>query len=88
MGHGLSFLGGPCCLRRYMEIGQKIKTLRLERGMKQKELAKVLSISSQAISKCENGKTLPDISVLPQIADYFGISMDELFDYKRADRGE
>lgn len=66
-----------------MTIGQKIRALREQSGMTQKDLAKMLSISAQAISKWENGVNYPDISVLPQIADGFGISMDELFDYKK-----
>lgn len=43
---------------------------------------KMLSTSPQAISKWENGKNMPDISVLPQIADVFGISIDELLGHK------
>jgi len=66
-----------------MSIGQKIRALRLSHSLKQRELAKMLSISPQAISKWENGKNMPDISVLPKIADCFGISMDELFDHKK-----
>lgn len=66
-----------------MNIGQKIKALRTANGIRQKQFAQMLSISPQAISKWENGKNMPDISVLPKIADCFGISMDELFDYKK-----
>lgn len=66
-----------------MNIVKNIKRLRLLNNMRQKDLAEILSVSPQAISKWESGKNMPDISVLPQIADNFGVSMDELFDYKK-----
>ena len=65
-----------------MNIGKNIKRLRLLNDMKQKEFAQMLSISPQAISKWENGKNMPDISVLPKIADIFGTSIDELLGHK------
>ena len=64
-----------------MAIGMKIKTLRKQHNITQRDLAKILCVTSQAISKWENGKNMPDISVLPMVARLFGISMDELFDY-------
>ena len=67
-----------------MAIGQKIKDLRKENNVTQRALAKYLCITSQAISKWENGHTLPDVNMLPRIADMFGVSMDELFDYRCA----
>jgi transcriptional regulator with XRE-family HTH domain len=45
-------------------------------------LAKGLQISFQSVSKWENGATSPDISFLPLIAEYFGVTIDELFNYK------
>lgn len=63
-------------------IGEKIRTLRKNKKMTQAELAEALSVSSQSVSKWENGLSVPDISVLPAIARYFGITMDELFDYR------
>ena len=65
-----------------MNIGQKIKALRTANGISQKEFAKVISISPQAISKWENGKNMPDISMLPKITHIFGISIDELLGHK------
>ncbi len=65
-----------------MELGQKIRELRKRRGMTQEQLADVFAVSFQTISKWENGINTPDISLLPVIAEFFGISMDELFDYK------
>ncbi len=63
-------------------IGDKIKTLRNSKQITQTELANALSVSPQTVSKWENHITAPDISVLPVIARYFGITMDELFDYR------
>lgn len=64
-----------------MNIGHKIKELRKERGITQEQLANNIGISFQAISKWETGIALPDITLTPILASYFGISMDELFDF-------
>lgn len=64
-----------------MNIGNKIKELRKQRGITQEELAKSIGISFQAVSKWENGIALPDITLAPILASYFGISMDELFEF-------
>ncbi|MBQ8496903.1 MAG: helix-turn-helix transcriptional regulator [Clostridia bacterium] len=64
-----------------MNIGNKIRELRKARGITQEELASSIGISFQAVSKWENNIALPDITLAPVLASYFGISMDELFDY-------
>lgn len=63
-------------------IGMKIHALRKCKGITQAQLAEVLSVTAQSVSKWENEITVPDISILPVIARYFGISMDELFGYR------
>ncbi len=63
-------------------IGDKIKLLRKLKGITQEELSDVLHISFQAISKWENGLAQPDISIIPAIANYFGVTIDELFGFK------
>lgn len=63
-------------------IGDKIKLLRKLKDITQEELSDVLHISYQAISKWENGLAQPDISTIPVIANYFGVTIDELFDFK------
>lgn len=63
-------------------IGDKIKLLRKLKGVTQEELSEVLHISFQAISKWENGLAQPDISMIPVIANYFGVTIDELFGFK------
>ncbi len=66
-----------------MKIGDKIKELRKANRMTQEQLAAYLSISSQAVSKWETGTSSPDIEMLPRIASFFGITIDELMDFDR-----
>ena len=68
-----------------MNIGNKIKELRKQRGLTQEQLANSIGISFQAISKWENGIALPDITLAPTLASYFGVSMDELFEFNLKD---
>ena len=63
-----------------MEIGSKIKQLRCRASLTQEQLADKLGLSAQAVSKWENSATMPDISLLPELAQIFGTSIDELFD--------
>jgi len=65
-----------------MELGTKIRQMRLVASMTQEQLANRLGLSAQAVSKWENNVSMPDISLLPEIAEVFGISLDELFDLK------
>ena len=64
-----------------MKMGEKIKELRKEKGISQEALAQVLGVSFQAVSKWETGVTMPDVSLIPPIASFFAVSIDELFDY-------
>ena len=63
-----------------MDIGNKIKQLRLHAGMTQEQLAAKLGISAQSVSKWETAVTMPDITLLPILAGELGISIDDLFD--------
>ena len=60
-------------------IGKKIAALRKSRYITQAQLAEYLFLVPQTVSKWEAGNGSPDISLLPKIADFFGISLDELF---------
>ncbi len=62
-----------------MELSNKIKQLRTQKGVKQEKLAEAMGVSAQAVSKWETGAALPDISLLPELAVYFGVTIDELF---------
>ena len=64
-------------------IGKKIKALRKERNMTQERLADLVGVSFQAVSKWENGIALPDITLVPRLAQIFGVTTDELFDYNQ-----
>lgn len=64
-----------------MKIGEKIKVLRKTKNISQESLAKVLGVTFQAVSKWETNITAPDVSLIPSIASFFGVSIDELFDY-------
>ena len=56
-----------------MELGNKIKTLRLRAGMTQEMLAEEMGVSFQTISKWENNICAPDVSMLPKLSVYFGV---------------
>lgn len=60
-------------------VGLIILSLRKAKGITQEELAQKLNISSQAVSKWENGACLPDTQMLPILAKYFNVSIDYLF---------
>ena len=59
-------------------IGTKLRKLRRGRDLTQEEVAAHLGISFQAISKWERGDGYPDITILPALSRYFGVTVDEL----------
>lgn len=59
-------------------LGRRIARLRLTKAATQERLARELSVSPQAVSKWENDINYPDISLLPQLAQFLGVSIDEL----------
>ena len=61
-----------------IDIGSKIKTLRLSKSMTQEQLAKALHVSAQAVSKWENGKSYLDIHSLLLLSALFDVSLDQL----------
>ncbi len=63
-----------------MELGNKIRMLRLRAGLTQEMLAEEMGVSFQTISKWENSVCAPDISMLPKLSVYFGVTIDEMFD--------
>lgn len=64
--------------QNFMCLGENIAALRKNRGFTQEELAKRLGVSPQAVSKWENGTACPDIALLPEIADIFSVTVDDL----------
>ncbi|MBR4279032.1 MAG: helix-turn-helix transcriptional regulator [Clostridia bacterium] len=65
-----------------LPIGENIKALRIEAGLTQRALAHKLCVSMQAVSKWEIGTSYPDITLLPQIANLFSVTVDRLFTEK------
>lgn len=65
-----------------------ISELRKERGLTQKELANLLGVSFQAVSKWENGATLPDVSLLPALSEIFKVSVDQVLGLKSSYNAE
>lgn len=66
-----------------LKLGDKIRSLRKAKNISQEVLAQYLGISFQAVSKWENGDTMPDVTMIPAIASFFEVSTDELFDFNR-----
>ncbi len=69
-------------------IGNKIKTLRREQKVTQEMLAEALGVTPQAISRWESGNGYPDMELLPALADFFAVSIDELIGYRKSEREE
>ena len=59
-------------------IGKRISEYRKKKNLKQDELAEMLGVSPQAVSKWENDISCPDISLLPELSRILGVSIDEL----------
>lgn len=69
-------------------LGTNIRELRMKKGMTQEQLAYEFGVSSQTISRWENETTYPDITMLPVIADFFGVTIDELVGHAKECPGE
>ncbi len=61
-----------------LAIGEKIRKLRRDKNLTQEEVAQHLGVSFQSVSKWERGDGYPDITLLPALSRYFGVSTDEL----------
>ncbi|MDR3121010.1 MAG: helix-turn-helix domain-containing protein, partial [Clostridiales bacterium] len=59
-------------------IAENLKTLRKGKDLTQEEAAEILGVSSQSVSKWERGDTLPDITLLPALANLYKVSVDML----------
>lgn len=67
---------------REINIAHVLVGKRKEKGITQDDLAHFIGVSKASVSKWETGQSYPDVTLLPQLAAYFNISIDELMDYK------
>ena len=61
-----------------IDISKKIKDLRLEKNLKQKDVASAINIATNTLSQFENNKGRPSLEVLSLLADFFNVSLDYL----------
>jgi transcriptional regulator with XRE-family HTH domain len=66
-----------------MDIGKKIKTLRLSKPLTQNELANILGVSKSTMSNYERNISTPDPDILLKLATYFDVTVDYLFNEKQ-----
>lgn len=71
-----------------LNLSSNITRLRHERRLTQEELADFIGVTKAAVSKWENAQSMPDILILPQLAAFFGITIDELVGYEPQLSGE
>ena len=64
-------------------LGKRISTLRKQKDLRQDDIAQLLDVSPQAVSKWENDQTCPDIGLLPKLAKILGVTTDELLSGKQ-----
>lgn len=65
-----------------MNIGKKLKELRIQQNLTQETLSNLLGISRVNYTRYENDKVRPDYETLIKIADFYDVSLDDLFDRK------
>lgn len=65
-------------------LGKRIAALRKQKELRQDDIAQLLDVSPQAVSKWENDQTCPDIGLLPKLAQILGVTTDELLSSKHA----
>ena len=66
-----------------LTLGKRIAALRKQKDLRQDDIAQLLDVSPQAVSKWENDQTCPDIGLLPKLAQILGVTTDELLSGKQ-----
>ena len=66
-----------------IKIGGFLKELRKEKELTQEQLAEKFGVSSRSVSRWENGNTMPELSILVELADYYEIDIKEIIDGER-----
>ena len=70
-----------------IKVGEFLKELRKEKELTQEQLAEHFNVSRRSVSRWETGKTLPDVDILIEMADYYEIDLRELLDGERKSEG-
>lgn len=65
------------------KTGSFLKELRKEKGLTQEQLSEILGVTNRSISRWENGVNMPDFDLVIEIANYFGVSIDEFLNGER-----
>ena len=65
-----------------IKMGAQLRALRHNLGKTQEEVARALDVTAQAVSRWEKSTGYPDVTLIPAIANYFGVTIDELFGYR------
>lgn len=71
-----------------MELKEKLTQLRKEKGLSQLELAEIMDVSRQAVSRWETGLSIPSVDKLKRLSDLYGVSLDSLWADARKPGGE
>lgn len=71
-----------------LNLSENIIRLRHEKKLTQEELADFIGVTKASVSKWENAQSMPDILLLPQLAAFFGVTIDELIGYEAQLTGE
>ena len=71
-----------------MNIGEKIKSLRIEAGLSQKDLAKMLNIARETMTGYEVGRSEPDVQTIRKICVFLNVSADELLEIDTKEQKE
>lgn len=66
-----------------VKVGSFLKELRKEKGLTQEQLAEQLSVSNRSVSRWETGSTLPDISIMIELAQFYEVDIKEIIDGER-----
>ena len=69
-------------------IGQFIAALRKANGLTQQEVAERLNVSNKSVSRWERGECAPDLSLIPALAEMFGVTCDELLKGERINNNQ
>ncbi len=64
-----------------LSLSKNVANLRKEKGVTQEILAEFIGVTKASVSKWETGQSMPDVLILPKLASFFDVSVDELLGY-------